>query len=417
MSRWSKMRFEAACKEIYRYPTYYGIEYVKDGVIEVRGEMLKKDGTINIDKGLVRCINEETSLNFPRTILEEGDVVMSVRGTIGKIGYVTNEVANANITANLLRISPDRSKINEQYFFQLLMSDNFKMKLESITEATTIKTFKVPRLKEIELVLPPLQEQRKIASILFSVDEAIKKTEAIIEQSEKVKKGLMQKLLTEGIGHKKFKKTDIGKVPETWGVKKVEEIGIVGTGGTPKRDDPKNYGGSIPWIKTTEIKYNLVMKPEEYITEYALENSAAKLYPAGTVLLAMYGQGVTRGRCAILGIDAATNQACAAIVTKQGMINKFLYYVLELNYETLRNLGHGSNQSNLNTRFVKSFRVPVPPIHEQENIIKIIASIESKLMIEIRNLEELKKIKVGLMQSLLTGKVRVKVNEAEVTQV
>lgn len=338
-------------------------------------------------------------------------------GAIKKLERYNQGVVSTLYICFKLNSSFADSDFYKQYFESGLWNSEVRNIAQEGGRSHGLLNVGVKEFFEILVPVPPLAEQQKMASILSSVDAAIEKTEVIIEQTEKVKKGLMQQLLTKGTGHTKFKKTEIGKVPEAWGVKKVEEIGTVGTGGTPKRDEPKNYGGSIPWIKTTEIKYNLIMQSEEYITEYALENSAAKLYPAGTVLLAMYGQGVTRGRCAILGIDAATNQASAAIVTKQEMINKFLYYVLELNYENLRKLGHGSNQSNLNTRFVKSFLIPVPPIHEQENIIKIISSIESKLMIEIRYLEELKKIKMGLMQSLLTGKVRVKVDEAEVTQV
>lgn len=348
-----------------------------------------------------------------RYIINKLDVLV---GMDGEFNITRWKGPKSLLNQRVAKISSKKPDLLIKEFIYYRLESELK-KIEALTPATTVKHLSKKDIEELELLIPPVQEQKKIISILSSVDEAIEKTEAIIKQTEEVKKGLMQQLLTKGIGHTRFKKTEIGKVPEIWDVKKVEEMGTVGTGGTPKRDEPKNYSGSIPWIKTTEIKYNLIMKSEEYITEYALGNSSAKLYPVGTVLLAMYGQGVTRGRCAILGIDAATNQACAAIVTNQEMINKFLYYVLELNYENLRNLGHGSNQSNLNTRFVKSFLVPVPPIHEQENIIKIISSVESKLMIEIRNLEELKKIKIGLMQSLLTGKVRVKVDENEVKQV
>ncbi|MGG0577516.1 restriction endonuclease subunit S [Priestia aryabhattai] len=386
-----------------------GLPLVKMGNLTFGGFNFKKIEHINAPEK-----------DYNEFLLNKGDFLFNTRNTpqlVGKCAVWNNHLEKAIYNNNIMKIVFKEVAIPDYISYQF-NNGVLKPTIRGLATGTTsVAAIYWKDLSNVRVPLPTVGEQQKIVSVLSSIGRVMEKTEAIIEQTEKVKKGLMQQLLTKGIEHTKYKRTEIGEVPETWSVKKVEEIGTVRTGGTPRRDEAENYGGSIPWVKTTEIKYNLIVESEEYITEYALENSAAKIYPRGTVLLAMYGQGATRGRCAILGIDAAINQACAAIVVKTETINKFLYYVLELNYEKLRNLGHGSNQSNLNTQLVKSFLIPVPPMHEQEKIIKIISSTENKLIIETRNLEELKKLKIGLMQSLLTGKVRVKANEAEVTQV
>src|SRR5699024_8171942 len=132
---------------------------------------------------------------------------------------------------------------------------------------------KVNNLKHYTFSLPPLMEQQKIAAILSSVDEAIEKTGQIIEQTETVKKGLMQELLTKGIGHTEFKDTLIGEIPVSWDVKNIEDVANTMSGGTPKRNRSDYYIGDIPWIKTGELKDKYLYETEECISELAIQES------------------------------------------------------------------------------------------------------------------------------------------------
>jgi type I restriction enzyme S subunit len=126
----------------------------------------------------------------------------------------------------------------------------------------------------------------------------------------------------------------------------------------------------------------------------------------------MYGQGVTRGRCAILGIKAAINQACAAILPKDVDETHipFLYNWCQFNYEKIRNLGQGANQLNLNLSLVRSIAVALPPFEEQKRITEILESVERKLDLERKEKAKVEKAKQGLMNLLLTGKIRIKVD-------
>ena len=211
---WKIQELKDIADEVYRYPTYYNIEYYENGVPEVRGELIKANGTLNTDLSKYRFIRPATSDKFPRTQLREGDLVLSVRGTMGKVAIVPEFLGGANMTANLIRIAPCRRKIYPAFLLQLLINEKFQNILNVVSSSTTIKTIKAPELKSIKFPIPPLSEQKKITEILTTVDQAIEKSDQVIEKTKELKKGLMQQLLTRGIGHKEFKKTKIGEILE-----------------------------------------------------------------------------------------------------------------------------------------------------------------------------------------------------------
>jgi type I restriction enzyme S subunit len=138
----------------------------------------------------------------------------------------------------------------------------------------------------------------------------------------------------------------------------INDISKVYSGGTPNRKKAEFWHGDIPWIKTAEVTYNVITVTEECITQEGLNKSATKLIPKNSVLVAMYGQGVTRGRVAITGIEAACNQACAVIEPSENFLAEFVFFYLEYKYEELRELAHGANQQNLNLGMIKDFKIP-----------------------------------------------------------
>ena len=159
-------------EEIYRYPTYFGIVYENDGVPEIRGELIDgKNGGLDTGPGKLRFIAQSTSDRFPRTQLASGDLVMSVRGTIGKIGIVPAELVNANITENLIRISPARSIIDPVFLLHVGLGPYFINKLSEASSSTTIKTIRARDLAAISIPLPPLDLQRRFAAIVESIGE------------------------------------------------------------------------------------------------------------------------------------------------------------------------------------------------------------------------------------------------------
>lgn len=154
-------------------------------------------------------------------------------------------------------------------------------------------------------------------------------------------------------------------------VRKIKSLCQLGSGGTPSRSCPQYYKGSIPWVKTGEVLNDEIFETEEHISEDAISNSSAKLYPKGSLIIAMYGQGDTRGRTAKLGIDATTNQACAVLHNIDNSIvsTDYLWYYLQGRYDDLRSLASGNNQPNLNASKINNYDVVVPPMDVQNEMV------------------------------------------------
>jgi type I restriction enzyme S subunit len=164
----------------------------------------------------------------------------------------------------------------------------------------------------------------------------------------------------------------------------------------------------IPWVKTGEVNFREILQTEERITPTALSKTSLHLEPVGTVLVAMYGQGGTRGRCGFLGIEATTNQACAAIVGHKDKVHQnYLYQCLVSQYSELRTVGHGSNQVNLSGRLLSEFKIRFPSLLEQKRIADSFAKIDAQLDVHRQQLGKTSLLKVSLMQDLLSGKKSV----------
>ena len=145
-------------------------------------------------------------------------------------------------------------------------------------------------------------------------------------------------------------------------VKSLKEVCKTSSGGTPSRKNKEYYGGETPWVKTTEVRNTVIYDTEEKITSKGIASSSAKLYPAGSLVIAMYGQGATRGRTAKLGVDAATNQACLVLTKIDPVLDvDFLWYYLMVSYDEMRALASGNNQPNLSADLLGGFPIPIPP--------------------------------------------------------
>jgi type I restriction enzyme S subunit len=193
---WKIMSLNDISEEIYRYPTYYNIQYVSQGIPEIRGEIIELNGKLDNDLSKYRFISNVTAARFPRTTLKEGDFVISVRGTMGKAAIVPKFLDGANITANLIRISPNRNIVFPLFLHQVFLSNRFQEILNTASSSTTIKTIKASELRRIKFAIPSIQEQKRIAQILSSWDTKIKEDICQYVKLEDLKNGLMQTLLT-----------------------------------------------------------------------------------------------------------------------------------------------------------------------------------------------------------------------------
>ena len=176
---------------------------------------------------------------------------------------------------------------------------------------------------------------------------------------------------------------DISELPEGWTWSSIDQLADVGTGATPNRSKVEFWvGGDVPWVTSGVANGDYVDKASEFVTERALAETNLTLYPAGTLLVAMYGEGKTRGKCAELRIPATTNQALAALQVND-QVRAYLRHFLELNYEEMRKVASGGVQPNLNLSLVRTVAVPLPPVGEQ---VRIVAEVDRRLSL-IRGVE------------------------------
>lgn len=166
-------------------------------------------------------------------------------------------------------------------------------------------------------------------------------------------------------------------LPDGWIWTTIGEIAILSSGGTPDREIQSYFNGNIPWVKSGELNYNIITDTEEKITDIALCHSSAKIIPSGTLLVALYGNTV--GKLAFLGVDAATNQAVASIITTSSFEKKYLFYYLINNREKLLQKRIGAAQPNISQKILSNFPLPLPSLEEQRAIISLIESLFSKL--------------------------------------
>jgi len=308
---------------------------------------------------------------------------------------------------------PQSNTINKEFIGFLFQTNVYREYIEKSAGGTNIKNLTIPHIINYPIPLPPLPEQHAIAHVLRIVQEAKEKTNAVIAATKALKAAMMKHLFTYGpvppeeAERVALKETEIGQVPEGWDLQPLGNISKIASGGTPSRNEPTYWNGEIPWIRTGEINYSIIDMTEEKITKAGLENSSARIVPKGTLLMAMYGEGVTRGRVGITGIDASINQAVAAIFPSEKMLTQFLYYYLEFSYEKNRLLGHGAHQRNLSATIIKTILVPIPTKETQHHIVEILSFIDQKLAAEQSRKEALNTLFTTLLHDLMTAKIRI----------
>ena len=212
-----------------------------------------------------------------------------------------------------------------------------------------------------EFVLPTQEEQIRLVGLLGAIAALEEELRTAEHNADRLQKAAMQDLLDADLNG--------------WSKQPIGQVFKVTTGGTPSRDNAAFWNGDIPWVKTGEVNYRVITSTEERITAEGLHGSAAKLCPPSSVLIALYGQGPTRGRVGMLGIEAAVNQACAAIYPNADFEPWFVYYYLSGKYLSLRAMAQGAAQPNLNLAMIKGFSMPTPPLSQQRMAVASIDAV------------------------------------------
>lgn len=333
--------------------------------------------------------------------VESGQFILSrIDARNGAFGIVPDELNDAIITNDfwVFNISP---LVDPKYLMLLLSSDTFQDVWANLSSgATNRQRIEESNLLDIDVFLPELDVQKKIVDSFFSM---LSKADVLELEAEEVEKNIKITVEKElGIINEQGNKlTGLNIVKfsslQKWGVdfllsnntvfhKKYKSLPLsklcdISSGGTPSRKNKRYFNGDIPWVKTGEVINDVIFETEEKITEEALKNSSAKKYPPGSLIIAMYGQGATRGRTAKLGVEATTNQACAVLfnVDKAKIKTDYLWVYLMNEYDRLRALASGNNQPNLNAQIIKNYEVIIPPLEIQEKLVSEVFNMREKM--------------------------------------
>lgn len=349
--------------------------------------------------------------------LKDGDIIIERSGggpkqPVGRVALFNAPDGQAYFSSNFttaLRIR-DQEQFDPEFVSLYLHALYLNGATETLQRATTgIRNLDWQGYLSLDVPLYSKHEQVKLATVIGRVRRCYRIESKLLEVLSELKKKVMTDLFTFGSRDDSQKETEIGLMPASWVFDSIGSHHSVVSGGTPSRGNPAFWnGGEIPWVKTTEVKYCTIFKTEEHITAKGLASSAAKLLPVGTLLMAMYGQGTTRGKVAILGIEAACNQACAAIFANDQAIQKrYLYHYLSWRYEAIRTLAHGGQQQNLNLEIVRQFQVAYPTTEvEQNEIVAILDAIDAKIEQHRKKHETLEHLFKALLHKLMAGEIR-----------
>lgn len=363
---WRWVKLEEACQEVYRYPTYYNITYVDKGVPEIRGELINKDGTLEMDSTKYRFISQETSKRFPRTILKEGDFVLSVRGTMGKTALIPKELEGANITANLIRISPVRSMIYSPFLRMVFLSELFQLTLKNLSPQTTIRTIKAPVLRSIPIPLPSMSEQKRIAAKVQGLMKEVEHARVACEKQLEAAKMLPSSYLRQLFESEEAKK---------WEKKTVEEVCEYGSG--IWGDEPDNSFNCYPILRSNNIREGKMVFDEIAIRKVQPRYVTAKALEFGDILVATSsGSKDLVGKSAIFvpsdnKVYLFSNFTMRLRANLEVMDACYLYFylqsprakkVLQLIQDTTTGL------RNLDRKEFLNQLIPIPPLSEQHRI-------------------------------------------------
>lgn len=332
---------------------------------------------------------------------ETPTVLVSCRGA--NCGFVHITKPKSWVSNNSIAVLPKTHQVDPFFLYYKFYHDGFNGFITGSAQPQIV----VNVLARKEIIIPPITEQRKIAEILSTVDEAIEKVDGIILKTEKIKKGLMRELFTKGIGHKKFKKTEIGAIPEEWNISKLSEVAKVERGkfSHRPRNVPEFYGGDIPFIQTGDVvnSNGKISSYTQTLNEKGL--SVSKLFKKGTIVITI---AANIGDTGILQFDSCFPDSLIGITPSEKIDSIFLEYYLRTQKEYLNSISTQSAQKNINLEKLNPLPIILPANDEQKKIAGILLSVDEKILINTRYRETLTKLKKGLMSDLLSGRVRVK---------
>lgn len=369
-------------------------EYFDGGTIPwVKTLDLNNSSILETDECVTPSALQQTSLRlYPR-----GSVLVAMYGGFNQIGRTGMLTKKATINQALTAIRPDPSRLSSKFLLNYL---NFRVEYWKSVASSSRKDPNITGrdVREFPIALPPLREQEAAGEALQGIEDQIFMLGELIAKKTSLKQATMQELLTG--------KRRLPGFEGEWVTVNLGSVAAMNSGGTPSTGRDDFYGGGIPWVSITDMTSSgrFISETERTLTDLGLTNCAAKRFPAGTILYAMYA---SLGECSIAACEVTTSQAILGIRPGSLLINEYLYYWLKSICGSVKSMGQQGTQSNLNKKMVQEFSFGLPSKDEQLAITKALGDIDNDIDALKLKLEKTHAMKNGMIQHLLTGKIRL----------
>lgn len=345
-----------------------------------------------------------------RKEIQENDVLFAtVRPTLRRIAIVPAELNGEIASTGYCVLRSDPEQLDPRFLYFYLLTDHFNSRMAGLERGVSYPAVSDSDVTNSRIPLPPLPEQRAISHSLSAVQRAIEAQKRIIQTSTELKQALMRKLFSEGLRGEPQKETEIGLVPESWGVVPLSDVCRFQSGGTPSKQNPDFWQGTIPWVSPKDMKRPRLNDVADHISIEALE-SGSKLAPAGSVFVVVRGMILAKTvPVALATVPMAINQDIKAIVPGAELRSDFLLYALEAFRESMfkkvGRSGHGT--ATLMGHEVAAFKIPLPDMQTQEEIAYAFQNIERKKELHEQKYTSIQALFSTLLHELMAAKTRV----------
>jgi len=351
-------------------------------------------------------------------LVDDGDILILWDGS--KAGEIV-KAKKGVLSSTMAKIDITDSDFESNYLNYLLQLG--ERHIQDNTIGMGIPHVSGDVLKSLKMLLPSPQEQTQIAAYLDyhtgKIDALIAKKETLIQKLQEQRQAIINEAVTKGVTSSAVEMKDsgiewLGEIPKHWEVVKLKWLADIFAGGTPNTSKNEYWeNGEIPWLNSGTVNQKRIKTPSKYITQKGLEESSTKWVKKGSLIVALAGQGKTKGMVAILELDATCNQSMAAVEIKsKRAFNEFILLWIERNYQNIRNMGGGEKRDGINLQILGDIYCPIPPIEEQKEIFQIINNQSTLIRKSIKNLktsiQKLKDYRQSLINEAVTGKIDVR---------
>ncbi|MBF6163340.1 restriction endonuclease subunit S [Streptomyces gardneri] len=351
-----------------------------------------------------RYLTEDGVLAGSRAV-PEGSLVLSTRAPIGYVAQVSTRTAFNQGCRGLVATSP----VDIRYFRYQIVS--LREELVSRGAGSTFMELPSDGLASLPLSIPPIDEQRRIADFL---DAETSKVDLLVEasarQSDLLAESLREAIRVATTTHSgPTVSTGVDWMPHinaAWRLAKVGHVFMTGSGTTPSSEVENYFNGVIPWVNSADLNDRGISSTIRNVSHEARRDyPALKIHPAGSLIVAMYGQGETKGRVGLLGFDACVNQACCVLTPMDGINASFASYWFRAHKDGVVALAVGAGQPNLSQELIRQLRIPIPDVKWQDRIVAELQELEDSIATRSTFLDSRSRLLTERRQALITAAV------------